>query len=414
MRELKIDKELQELFPALSETEYGKLEQSILTKGFDTKFPIVIWHGYIADGHNRYSVCKKHNIDFVTEELDCETKDEVITWMMDIQMSRRNLSKVQKIIAVEKYRPVYERKAKENHSKAVTEANKNRNSPCLPKLVNMENGNCSDEVDKPLPKLVNPKEPIDTTKELAKMAGIGKETYRQAVFVLNSSDEELKNLMISGEKTISFCYKRLRQLQSRAEQKEKKVIEPVEVPAKKEDIKEAFPSDTPGAISSEPSSVRHKMKSVEELTDELLHNIKPKKGTELEWCKELSKRYISLMCDNLIATSSKTYAENVTKILNATVEKLHKIEKEYNPKPKSAGYVPRPRTGIDAIVGNVFEEEILPKKEEVDVSDKYPWLKDAPDNLHWDNDDSDYESEEDYEQSKYDWLNGMENVNPDH
>ena len=21
------------------------------------------WHGYIADGHNRYSICQKHNIE---------------------------------------------------------------------------------------------------------------------------------------------------------------------------------------------------------------------------------------------------------------------------------------------------------------------------------------------------------------
>ena len=35
-------------------------------------------------------------------------------WMLDIQLGRRNLSPIQRIAVAEKYRPLYEKEAKEN------------------------------------------------------------------------------------------------------------------------------------------------------------------------------------------------------------------------------------------------------------------------------------------------------------
>ena len=37
-------------------------------------------------------------------------------WMLDIQLGRRNLSPIQRIAVAEKYRPIYEKIAKENLS----------------------------------------------------------------------------------------------------------------------------------------------------------------------------------------------------------------------------------------------------------------------------------------------------------
>ncbi len=37
-------------------------------------------------------------------------------WMLDIQLGRRNLSPIQRIAIAEKYRPLYEKEAKENQS----------------------------------------------------------------------------------------------------------------------------------------------------------------------------------------------------------------------------------------------------------------------------------------------------------
>lgn len=49
MRELKIDPELRDLLPPLSDEEKKKLEDSLLKLGYKGA-PIYTWHGYIVDG----------------------------------------------------------------------------------------------------------------------------------------------------------------------------------------------------------------------------------------------------------------------------------------------------------------------------------------------------------------------------
>lgn len=184
MRELKIDEELRDLLPPLTDDEYKKLEKNIVEKGFDVNCPIMEWNGCIADGHNRYSICKKHNIEFVTAKLAYKTKEEVMKWMLDIQLGRRNLSPIQRIAVAEKYRPIYEKQAKEN-LKTPTGGKK---SLTLPKLV---------------------KSSIDTSEKLAKIAGVSKETYRMGAKILNSDNEKVKQDVLSGVTKISAGYKEI-------------------------------------------------------------------------------------------------------------------------------------------------------------------------------------------------------------
>ena len=114
-------------------------------------------------------------------------------WMLDIQLGRRNLSPIQRIAVAEKYRPIYEKMAKEN--KTLSGGDKK-----------------SDEYKKSVtPNLV---EPINTTRsnnetvsKLAKIAGVGKETYRMGAKVLNSDNEDVKNRVLSGGTSISAGYK---------------------------------------------------------------------------------------------------------------------------------------------------------------------------------------------------------------
>jgi hypothetical protein len=191
LRELKIDPELRDLLPPLTSEEYKQLEKNIVENGFDRNFPIMEWQGFIVDGHNRYDICKKHHIEPIIGTLAYKTKEEVMEWMLDIQLGRRNLTPIQKIAITEKYRPIYEKQAKENQSKAVSEANKNRNNPYLPNLVNMD------------------RDSVDTTKKLSKLAGVGKETYRMGAKILNSDNEKLKQEVLSGEKSINAGYREL-------------------------------------------------------------------------------------------------------------------------------------------------------------------------------------------------------------
>lgn len=192
MKELKIDPELRDLLPPLTDDEYKQLEKNIVENGFDKNFPIMEWHGFIVDGHNRFSICKKHNIEYVVGTLGYETKDEVMQWMLDIQLGRRNLSPIQRIAVAEKYRPIYERQALLNKQLAMSEARKSNENNKNEQFSQ----NSTTTVDK-----------IDVRAKLAKTAGVSTDTYSKGKKILDSDNEKLKKEVLSGEKSINAAYK---------------------------------------------------------------------------------------------------------------------------------------------------------------------------------------------------------------
>lgn len=112
-------------------------------------------------------------------------------WMLDIQLGRRNLSPIQRIAIAEKYRPIYEKQAKERQATSTGGVN--------PQLTQNfveadKNKNRSDN---------------ETNAKLAKIANVNRETYRQAKRVLDSDNEDLKQRVLSGETAISTGYKEL-------------------------------------------------------------------------------------------------------------------------------------------------------------------------------------------------------------
>lgn len=115
---------------------------------------------------------------------------DVMQWMIDIQLGRRNLSPIQRIAVAEKYRPIYEKQAKKNQG--VRNDLKN-NIP--------QNIGGSEKKKRAKDREVNSK--------LAKVANVNPETYRQAKRVLDSNNEELKERVLSGETSISAGYKEL-------------------------------------------------------------------------------------------------------------------------------------------------------------------------------------------------------------
>lgn len=204
MKELKIDPELRDLLPPLTDDEYKQLEKNIVENGFDRNFPIMEWHGYVVDGHNRYKICKEHNItDYVVGTLAYETKEEVMEWMLDIQLGRRNLSPIQRIAITEKYRPIYEKQALINKQNAISEARKNNEN------------NRNEQFSVNLPKTV----PINTSEKLASVAGVSEKTYRMGAKILNSDNEEVKEKVLSGEMSINAGYNKIKETTKQKENK---------------------------------------------------------------------------------------------------------------------------------------------------------------------------------------------------
>ena len=110
-RKPKIDAEFSTLIPPLNADEYSRLEQSIIDK--ERIYTIILWNNIIINGHNCYLICKKHNILYKIITKDFASRQNVIIWMFQNQLSRRNLTDFQRIEIVRKSENLVRAQAKE-------------------------------------------------------------------------------------------------------------------------------------------------------------------------------------------------------------------------------------------------------------------------------------------------------------
>lgn len=87
---LKIDPEFKALIPKLRKNEYLQLESNIMMDG--CREAIITWNGIIVDGHNRYEICRRHNIPFHIQEMEFDCREAVLSWICANQLGRRNIS----------------------------------------------------------------------------------------------------------------------------------------------------------------------------------------------------------------------------------------------------------------------------------------------------------------------------------
>lgn len=95
-KHLKIDPDFRDKIPSLSEEEFQRLEENILSDG-EVRDPIVTWNDTIIDGHNRWKIIQKHpEIPYRIKEMEFADKWDAIRWMCGNQLGRRNLSESQR------------------------------------------------------------------------------------------------------------------------------------------------------------------------------------------------------------------------------------------------------------------------------------------------------------------------------
>ena len=121
---LKIDPEFQGKIPPLTFEELNQLEANILRDGRIIN-PIIVWQGLIVDGHNRYTIAKKHpEIPFTVHEKEFASRYEAIIWICKNQLGRRNLTPEQKKFLIGKQYSVEHRKPGGNGNNQHTAAAK--------------------------------------------------------------------------------------------------------------------------------------------------------------------------------------------------------------------------------------------------------------------------------------------------
>jgi hypothetical protein len=93
MREIIIDEEFRYLLPTLDEETFRLLEESLLEHG--CRDPLVLWDGILIDGYNRFKICSHHGLPFATVEMEFDSREEAVIWIITNQISRRNLTSTQ-------------------------------------------------------------------------------------------------------------------------------------------------------------------------------------------------------------------------------------------------------------------------------------------------------------------------------
>jgi hypothetical protein len=108
-----INEELRSFIDPLTHNEYAALERSLLAEG--CRDALVLWGEVLIDGHNRYAICNKHNIEFRTvQNTSFASLDDVMLWMIDNHLARRSVSDYQRgVLALRKKDIVAARKAQQ-------------------------------------------------------------------------------------------------------------------------------------------------------------------------------------------------------------------------------------------------------------------------------------------------------------
>lgn len=196
-----IDKEFQSLIPALTADEYRGLEESILSEG--CRDALVLWGDILVDGHNRYSICKKHDIPFKTVQHDFSSRDDVKLWMIGTQFSRRNLDAPDRILLAQKKARILERLAREKQLKTLKQNSENR----FVQMDKTENAVEEPKTIEPIPK-PEPKQeqkPIHVREEVAKIAGVSSGTVARFEQVQKKKPELIEDIR-KGEISINQAY----------------------------------------------------------------------------------------------------------------------------------------------------------------------------------------------------------------
>ena len=177
-----IDNEFKGLIPPLTDEEYKGLEESILKDG--CRDALVLWGEIIVDGHNRYEICTRHNIPFKTVQKEFTSRDEVMLWMLQNQLARRNLNDFQRSEMVHKCEDAVKAKAKERQAEYYGNQYKSGHMEKFPEVQNQT-----------------------SRDELGKMAGTSGKTYEHAVTVLEKAPEPVVQATRQNEISINSAYK---------------------------------------------------------------------------------------------------------------------------------------------------------------------------------------------------------------
>jgi len=177
---MQILQELESLIPPLSNEEFKQLERNILEEGI--REPLITWNGILIDGHNRYRIAQEHDMNYETLEKEFDNINRVKEWMINNQFGRRNLSNYQRSVLALQLEDVFREKAKENQIRK-------------PDFVLQKSAE---------------QNPIDTRKEIAKVANVSHDTIAKVKKIEANATPEVKARLNTGTMSINEAYKEIK------------------------------------------------------------------------------------------------------------------------------------------------------------------------------------------------------------
>lgn len=183
---LKINEEFKNLIRPLTDEEFKFLEDNLKKNG--CRDPITILEdGTIIDGHNRYKICRNHNIEyriFTQKGLDSET--DVKLWMLYNQIGKRNYNNFDKSLVAIEIEKLEQVKAKERQGTRTD-------------LIN--NNFLSD--------LTRSDDKGGSLEKAAKAVGVGYGTVYKTKQILAKAPEEVIEKVRKGDVSVDRAYQKI-------------------------------------------------------------------------------------------------------------------------------------------------------------------------------------------------------------
>jgi hypothetical protein len=157
----------------------------------------------LIDGHNRYEICLKNDVEFRTKSIDFETEDDAKEWMLERQLGRRNLSDYNRTVMVLALESVWAAQGKANQSAA---------------------GGDKKALLSDLTKAV---EPINTRAKVAEKAGVSTGTVAKVKAIEEKATPEIKKALSEGKLSINKAHEQVTgKVKAKPEVKPEPEIEP--------------------------------------------------------------------------------------------------------------------------------------------------------------------------------------------
>lgn len=217
---LEIKETFKQLIPPLTSEEYNQLEKNCIAEGIRDK--IIVWQNTIIDGHNRYSIAIKHNLNFEILEKEFENENDVIEWIIYNQFGRRNINNYQRSVLALRLENVYKAKAKANQGTRTDIFQKSEKSETIFKGLETK-----EQIE------INP---VNSVKEISKIANVSIDTMARVKKIEAVATPEIKAKLQNNEVSINEAYKEIKQIEKQ-EILETKKLEYIEKSTKEVEIK---------------------------------------------------------------------------------------------------------------------------------------------------------------------------------